>query len=227
MPELRPKPNNAVEYLRNIQKSGEQSAVLRTQGYDDYFLEEEELFRKYPDIEDKFIDSGSECIVLAQTDEKPPKKVVTFTYNIKKEAGPKGAKITFYLQRMFAILFPHNFPHFYASFGADKEKNLTSVSIKEFIEKDVNEDGKIFPFKNVSDFASSLNMEGIFDYVSSNFINAPDGGQYYVDKISLENNIINEATIEAVLNFMKKNNYSQEDMRKVKVCLERIIKLNQ
>lgn len=97
MPELRPKSNKGIEYLRAINKDREEDPIYA-------YGKLKEIFAEHPEMEDNFIGSGSECIILKDSKTGKKTRAVAFTYMPHREMSPKVAKMTFYLQRMFAVL---------------------------------------------------------------------------------------------------------------------------
>lgn len=109
-------------FLNTIRKErGEKNADVKESGN---FLSPDELEKlmkqKY---QDKVIGEGAECIVVPIEGEE--KKVAAYTY---RELPPYKAKKIFYLQRVFSTLFPHNFPHFFASLGSLQKRGRTTAN---------------------------------------------------------------------------------------------------
>lgn len=181
------------------------------------------LVKKY---NQEFIGSGEEVVVVGLEGSTEPHKVVAFNY---KDVSPEKAKEIFYLHRLFSTLFPHNFPHFYASSGRnlnlseDPSSLSESISgtIRQKIEKDKLNSEVRYPFKKVDIFCHELGILVLWDINQENFIVGVDGGQYYVD--TLEHPMIREwDNIDNIVQYMEKNKYTPQEIEIVELSFKRL-----
>jgi hypothetical protein len=172
----------------------------------------------------KHIGDGAECAVVAMKNGEF-RKVTAIRYH---EIEPREAITTYYLQRIFSTLFPHNFPHFYASFSNDK-KDLLPVTVRHRV--DVVEGGTIrYPLEKVfrtlksSDAISYIFLDTL---VGNNCGIGPDGGEYYLDITRISDRHWKK---ENLLNCMKNKNqdgekYTDKDIRTVSTSIDRLASL--
>lgn len=195
------------------------------------------LEKKYTE---RIIGDGAECIVvpIEGEDEKVAAYSV-FKYHI--EMSPAEAKKIFYLQRIFSTLFPHNFPHFYASFGktVEDKKRLTGT-IRQKIKgvkktslgyKFKGKDREItpsirYPIQKVYEELAKMGINHLaMDTADANYMLGADGGEYYVDTLRFVPQGIKNPNAEKVTQYMKEHNYSDGDIEIVKKSIERLTQL--
>lgn len=181
---------------------------------------------------ENLIGAGQECVVV--TNQQTPEAVMAFTY---QDMDPIEARKTFYVHRIFSTLFPHNFPHFFASFGGDYSR-----TIRQRIYPANSDDTQVqFPFSKVMAevvFNWGIRGGGIsamhFDSAPFNYVVAVDGGEYFLDRISLKqyganHNIEQELTSEGVRNnithFMQEKAFSDDEMKVVYSSINRLVEL--
>jgi hypothetical protein len=188
----------------------------------------EDLATTFPETE--FIGKGCECIIVGHSTDKT--KVVAYSYGESRhdafsghkkqdKFSPSQALEIFHLQRFFSLLFPHNFPHFYASTSS----KYGHETVRQKINNNINQDIK-YSFKSVEQVCNELGIESLYDWLDigdDNFITGSDGGVYYADviknpKILLD---INEQKLE---NVFKKLKLSEKDK---KDCLHSIRRLRE
>jgi hypothetical protein len=199
------------------------------------------LLKKY---EGDVIGKGSECIVVPIEGEE--KKIAAYSYS--RELSPSQAKRIFYLQRIFSTLFPHNFPHFYASVGSlsrsEGEEGVTGtirhkidgIATKEAIKRHPSLDKNLpflekaranlrralpphFPFSEVLRACKKeMGFDLHHDSSTVNFLLGSDGGEYYVDTLK---EVPSQFMLAPILAYMDKHTYSEEEKRIVTVSFER------
>lgn len=164
-------------------KIGDQYRQLRQEG---------QIFDK-PDIKNlvesfgaEYIGAGCDCVVISTKDK--PEKVVAINY---RDLNPEIAKQIFYRQRILSTLFPHNFPHFYASiagkdsYGGTVRQRINGASLDEIEEKGIISDpeGKVkYPFGKVIEVCRQIGIPLSVDTQDDkNFVLGEDGGVYYLD----------------------------------------------
>ena len=200
------------------------------------------LKQKY---KDKIIGSGAECVVTPI--EGKEQKVAAYAY---QELSPYKAKKIFYLQRIFSTLFPHNFPHFFASLGSlqkEDEQRLTGtirekISGRRKTSFDYKFEGKEwditlldrarmlfkrnpknrYPFKKVETECLKLGLFSPIGHSSGNFVLGTDGGEYYVDTLK---HLIGGTKIDKIKKYMVDHDYSDQDIRLVEKSFERLNQL--
>ncbi|MBI2633240.1 MAG: hypothetical protein HYW78_02505 [Parcubacteria group bacterium] len=212
MPEIMLTPPKLTEELQNKKDSTGYLSLDRIL----------ELVKKY---DRKLIGRGSECVVISTPHKE---KIIALP---STPLSPLEAKKSFYFQRIFSTLFPHNFPHFYAAFGNHENKyGVSSGTVRKMIKGQQSLDGKPkvqYPFKKVLDICSSLKIPLRFDHTDCNFLIGKDGGEYYVDNLMY--NAINGINgiapkKDAILAYMDKMKYSEIDKQIVKTSIERLLK---
>jgi len=164
-------------------KIGDQYRKLRKEG---------QVFDK-PDIKDlverfgaEYIGAGCDCVVIGTKDK--PEKVVAINY---RDLSPELAKQIFYRQRILSTLFPHNFPHFYASiagkdnYGGTVRQRINGNSLGKIEGKGIISDpeGKVkYPFEKVIEVCRQIGIPLSVDTQDDkNFVLGEDGGVYYLD----------------------------------------------
>lgn len=164
------------------------------------------------------IGSGAECVVIPGENNSRD-VVVAYTYF---DLNPLKAKQLFYSQRVFSILFPHNFPHFYAAFGRNpklKQTENPSGTIRERIHRD--KEGSVkYPFAEVEKICKSLNLPLYIQNGDQNFTTGEDGGEYYVDTIDhLDPKQIDK---NKLISYMREQKFSDLDISIVEKSLSRL-----
>lgn len=195
-----------------------------------------------PEIEDA-IRGGTECVVAPL--EGNEKLVAAYRY-VDEMSGIKAREM-FYIHRVFSILFPHNFPRFHASLGAnpaDTSGTNVTGTIRERIHpvrypRAAKEDRGLknlparilgsltnrvelkYPFSTVTKAAREMHL-GEFrpDPAPSNFMLGSDGGEYYVDQVGDFTTIYRAK--DAILKYMAQNEYSETDRKAVTTALDRL-----
>ena len=193
------------------------------------------------------VGQGRESIVALFDNRE--KEVVAFNY---KGLSPLEAKRIFYLQRIFSTLFPHNFPHFYASFGkqAGNTRHDISGNLRQRIEpsehknfKFIEKDGRLikvvgvknkrverlikYPIGKVEQICSELGISFCPDANPNNYIIAPDGGEYYVDTILFKHYRDSNWNLNKIKDYMDIGNYSKRDKYIVMQSIDRLKTLEQ
>jgi len=166
---------------------------------------------------ESLIGYGGECVVIDKKGN--PDLVIAFEY--KGIKSPEEQKIQFYWMRIYSTLFPHNFPRFYSAWS-NNENN--SGTIRQKIVSSEGENTVKYPFSDVWKKCQENNLPLSIDNThSSNFIVGEDGGEYYVDQISLISlrypNVFNRSDF---YRFVKNNNYSESDAQTILRCGDRI-----
>ena len=220
MPELGPKDSSFIRKMKDNMKIF--SGLLLPNGRDIAALVET--------YNEEYIGKGKEVVVIALKGSTEPTKVVAFNY---RDVSPERAKEIFYLHRLFSILFPHNFPHFYASSGQDPKSRNENVSgtVRQRIEfAEANSIGgqtksetRPYPFKKVEEFCRELHIPIAIDYVGKNLFLGVDGGEYYVDTLNRYPGMLDSYEI---IKYMKKEKYSEDDIKIAKLTIERLNALN-
>lgn len=191
---------------------------------------------------EEIIGFGEECVVVqGRTD---PEVIVALRYS---DIEPRHAKSIFYMHQMLSTIFPHNFPHFYASFGGEHSKTA-----RQKIERGKHiysrSDGTVlYPFSDVTNVVSGWNLRRFMDEAKHNFIIGADGGEYYVDELKpierfYENdsytidtskdgfealgNFIEGLHVAKIVKYVEKEGYSEKDVNTVKYCIERLRKFS-
>lgn len=130
----------------------------------------------YP--ETRFLGMGAEAIVVANRDR--PDKAIAFRYDNFERTDPITARRVFYAQRFFSTLFPHNFPHFYASIWGEKPQEVRqTIEVKPYDKQQV----PTYPFERVFDDCDEMGITLRTDDWFSNFQRGADGGEYYMDNL--------------------------------------------
>lgn len=174
----------------------------------------------------EFIGKGEESVIVASKENTQNEKIVAFNY---ENVSPEQAEKIFYLQRFFSTLFPHNFPHFYAS----SEEGTVRHRI---VEKQYNPAMKAlysvtgfrpvkYSFSSAEKICKKLGIKVDRDSLYRNIIIGVDGGEYYVDTLRDAN--VLDLDLEKIINYMRKNKYSDGDIEMVSLTIERLKELNQ
>lgn len=90
------------------------------------------------------------------------------------------------------------------------------------MEKEVNPFERSYPFSEVRALCDRLGLNEIYDLGGDNFIDSPDGGQYYIDKLHLDDKKFSAKMINTISRFMNDNNYSEKDKEIVLNSINRI-----
>lgn len=170
------------------------------------------------DHNEEFIGRGAECVVIGNSTEK----VTALDYSEIQD--PLISRKLFYWQRIYSILFPHNFPKFYLSFGGE-----ISGTVREKI---ISDDSNVeYPFKRVVAICSQNHFPLRFDTATpKNFI-VSNSGEYYIDRIILPQTQVGKANnkwnMEEVTRYMNANNvYSPDDIKMVELSIKRLDELD-
>lgn len=191
----------------------------------DYFLPVGEMKASAEESNLDFMGSGAECAVVAMRNGEF-KNVVALRYHDISE--PKKAKETYYLHRIFSTLFPHNFPHFKASF-AGNDDGLLPGTVRQRIDTNYK-NGVKYPFSHVRDFMQTYEVDDLvmMDSQPINLDVGIDGGQYYMDTIHARNGSWKK---EDFTNYMTHNknqngeNYTEKDIQTVSRSIDRLSQL--
>lgn len=125
----------------------------------------------------------------------------------------------FYLHRIFSTLFPHNFPHFYAS--------APEGTLRKRVVNLASEEQRVFsvptyPFIKVADECHKMGFILYYDKSDVNFLQGADGSQYYVDTLTPAFNRGLYSHKDNIINHMQEKKYSQRDINIVKESLDRL-----
>ncbi len=167
---------------------------------------------------------------------------------IYKPYSPVEARGIFYVQRVLSTLFPHNFPKFYAAFGAEMPPDLKertsshrpTGTIRQRIigetmkpPKNVEEQESFIPpysrsvdhpFSRVTQEMQKVGLQLQFDMYEPNFMLGTDGGEYYVDQTGSNAEDIVENKGE-ILRYMAEHDYSKDATRLVRLAIDRLVVL--
>jgi len=217
MPELGPRDLSSVKKL--------QQEVNSFTGTDDFAggnhntLLSSELNNLTKKHGQKYIDHGAEVVVVRNKDRPDTLLALNF-----KNVESKEAKQTFYLHRLFSILFPHNFPHFYASTGVDAESPQSGIigTVRQEIKRarKAKRDKILYSIFDVQETCNKLCIGFYVDEDESNLIIGTDGGEYFVD--TLHPDEIFNLDEGRILKYMEEKKYKPEDIAAAKTSLERL-----
>ena len=178
---------------------------------------------------------GGQHLVMSNPD-NPDKEVLAFVYN--ESLTEEHAKQIYYSQKIMNTLFPHNFPKIYAVTAGsilDESGEKIPVEIRQKVvgkePKDITElyqtninktlKNQIpikYPFSKVFDFYEEMGLENYNGDHRGNYINADDGGQYFVDILFEDNkdllSLLNLDPNKLQI-YLLKNNYSQLDQKRI------------
>lgn len=171
------------------------------------------------------IGAGHECVVVTSRD--TPDIVVAFTY---QDLTPAETKQIYLVHRVFSTLFPQNFPRFYASYGGEYSR-----TVRQRIRRGISP--VTHPFSAIQAemlFNWGKNGGGIssvhFDAAAFNYVTADDGGQYYLDTISVNTGILRElgrSEVRAsIAQFMDRNSLGARDVDIVNRSLRRLMTIS-
>ena len=169
----------------------------------------------------EFIGNGAEAIIVALSGEHGQEKVVAFNY---MDLKPEDAKAVFYLHRIFSTLFPHNFPHFYAS--------APEGTIRKRVVNLASDEQRLFgvashPFIDVIDACREMKIRLYTDNSSVNFLHGADGGEYYVDTLKPDHNQSLYRHKDRIIDYMREKQYTASDIYIVEQSLDRLRELSQ
>lgn len=235
MPELFPKSEFAEEVKQAAKQKQVEYEKIKAEHPEEYpskFLSHEEILDIAKRYNQKVINSGAECVVIPK--EGSEDKVAAFTY---KDIEPYRAKEIFYLQRIFSTLFPHNFPHFYASFGKNPSPEIKSLSgtIRQKIVNPVRAPENRHFFNNVLEACRVLGigLEGnerhdpMYDRNDDpkfgNFMMGADGGVYYVDTLRMFDP--NDFDTAKITEYMREHGHGETQITIVMESINRLAKL--
>lgn len=214
MPELGPKNLPSILSLKQD---------LETNRSPRGFIEWGKLRKLVEDYNEEYVGHGAEAVVVRDRGNPDSSKLLAFYY---KDATAERAKMIFYLQRVLSTLFPHNFPHFYASFGKDSRSQGEGISgnIRQEVDYLPHDPfteiiSARYPFSQVDKSLDKLGIKISFDRIA-NFVQGIDGGEYYVDTVANSN--IRDWSLDKILDYMRKNNYSNEDIDIVRRSIKRL-----
>lgn len=168
-----------------------------------------------------FINNGSNAVVF---EHRNPTKVTALD---RFDRSPLETKMIFYVQNTFAVLFPHNFPHFYASFSENSTTDTPPQTVRERINGVPKSDYKgesIYPFFHVLSICDrwDIPLREALDHDAKNFQVTSRGEEFYMDLVELRDP--NE--FSNVLPYMDANYYSDADKKRVTGYLQRMRQLS-
>lgn len=190
---------------------------------------------------------GAECFVIDTEDKN---KVFAIKYKGKE---PAQAKIDYYSSKILTTLFPYNFPKVYASFAkgedntdripgtvreriygtrADKDnvvkksmRFLRNIGIIPVLFSYNREKDSNHSFSEVQKRMKELYHNFAFDDSDCNFITDKKGNEYYIDTPI---NLFSSASDKNyLLNYMKKNNYTENEIATVTNAIDRVLVLKE
>lgn len=169
------------------------------------------------DADVNIIGSGAECVVFDSPKTIGGKEIViSVDYHNRT---PLNAKKVFYTMRILSTLFPHNFPHFYAT-GTDK--NMSSFA-REKIKNEFEQLPLVkYPFSDASKLIEDLGLPVMFDDFFLNYAVGVDGGEYYLDTPL---GFLETWPKEETLKYMEKKGFTETQRRIVSKSMDRLEKL--
>jgi hypothetical protein len=191
--------------------------VLQKLAFEGRYLNSRDIILMLENTGFAYINKGKECIVINH--EGNPQEVIAINY---QDILPQEQKIVFYFQRIFSILFPHNFP----KFGSAFTNHVGQINIRGTVRNKVHSAGNDakpiikFPFSQILSVCKEIGIDLHIDKNSKNFIIGNDGGEYYVDTINFDRAKITDP--DRVILYMSANNFSSDDIEAVKKSLLRI-----
>lgn len=217
MPEIGMPRNEFVDALR--EKVDERSCNLMP----DQIREIAEKF------DQEVIGSGAECVVVPGKDIGTTETVSAYTYF---NMNPLRMKEIFYSHRIFSSLFPHNFPHFYATFGKHPDHDTDphgqdniSGTIRQRIRRTEQKENEVilFPLSEVEKICREIGLPLRAEIGPHNVIVGEDGGEYFVDTVDqLHPGYIDK---EKLLSYMREQNMSDTDIHIVQISIERLTEI--
>ena len=215
MPELGPNDSTFEQELRRTYANPENRTESES-------LSTSKLLELCKEYDADFVGKGAEVVVIDHADK--PDKIIAYSY---KGLSPRDAKETFYMHRIFSTMFPHNFPHFYASGNSgnvrDKINRGKLSAIKDAIKFRTNLSLTKYPFKDVRKICNELGMDFIHDSSDPNFIFGSDGGEYYVDQFLYAG--AQAWDVQKIIGYMDEKEYSPEQVEIVKNSIQRLRKI--
>lgn len=179
----------------------------------------------------QFIARGGECVVIAPRDHSKPdlplRDDIVIATDFEDIENNLESKKIFYAHRIMSTLFPHNFPRFFTSYGssAKAEKSGTIRQRIYEMQGEIKDEDIKYPLDVVDEATTEMGELPIKidPWSSKNFIVGKDGGEYYVDKIRLDDKPVWHT--DKILAYMEKNKYDPIDQRIVIRSIARLQEL--
>jgi hypothetical protein len=230
--------NRYLSLQAEIREKNKEGARL----YWSSFLTDEEISGLIERNDLNEIGQGTDCVVVShspvpeQSEKsgnvlKNPKvidTVVALDYAVIR--SPKEAKKLFYTHRIMSTLFPHNFPRFQMTWGRDEKRQDSSGSVRKRVvvlekggsprSRESLDSTATHPFRNVMKEAQELKIPLNIDSYVENFGMGEDGGVYYLDKLYVYDD--DDWPLKRMLEYMRKNNYSDLAVKIVESSVKRL-----
>lgn len=180
-------------------------------------------------VRQEIIDYGYEILgdgvtnIVVVDPRRPDKAIAVPTLS---PMTPEMAKEWFYLHNIFNTVFPHNFPHIYLATGTGyEESSLHNGTIRQkIIEKATRPLIRRFqiryPFSHVKRICKKLGVPLNFDDGRDNFMVGIDGGEYYVDRLSIP--FLPSEKLRPFIPYMERKHYPKENIQRVQRYLNRL-----
>ena len=209
---------NYLIELNSLQDNTEEEKLLPKDKVEE-ILKKEDL---------SLIGAGGECVVVVQeVDSKTanvPKADIVIAIDYKDIETSLDAKKLFYVHRIMSTLFPHNFPHFFTSYGSSTIAEKSGTIRQRIYEQTGQARDIKYSLESVDNGMKEMGGFPIdFDFWHpQNYMIGEDGGEYYVDKIRLDDKPVWHS--DKILAYMEKNKYDSIDQR---IVIRSIARLNE
>ncbi len=169
----------------------------------------------------KKLAQGAENLVIDSPQARRRGRLIAITW---ETLSPERAREIFYSHRVMNILFPHNFPIFYAAWGSSDGRRITGTVREEIVK---TEGEIVYPIDDVWDVMHALQLPVGMDPSGVNYHRGADGGEYFLDTLFRIRS--RSWDMGRVLDYMNDQAahpdiiYSDDDKRQVAHAIERLL----
>lgn len=163
--------------------------------------------------------SGRESVVIVNP--KNDKEVIGYDF---KDISPEQSERDDLVQGIMSTLFPHNYPHH--QHLKNNSEDCLPITVRQRIIESNNSEVK-YPYDQVRQILHKIDLPVYIGDASINFMIGEDGGEYYIDRTQLYNDVPWRLT-EIVTHMKSQKNsegrdlYSESDIEVIQNNIQRL-----